>query len=122
MNFIKSTFVALLCFVSLFSVNAQTKNSEGKKIKTVYYYKFEGAKSLNEVSLLISDIYALKGVTEFKPEFKPESNLAQIIVVVTEKARTSEGDVLFEITDLKKILEKKGYKNLELTSEELPNQ
>src|ERR1035437_9444909 len=119
MNFFKSIFIVLLCFASFFNLTAQTKKPEGKKTKTVYYYKFEGAKSLNEVSTLSSDIYVLKGVTEFKPEFKPESNLAQIIVVVTEKARTSEGDVLFEITDLKKILEKKGYKNLELTSEEL---
>jgi hypothetical protein len=122
MNFIKSIFIVLLSFASIQGMTAQTKKPEGKKVKTVYYYKFEGAKSLNEVNLLGNDIYALKGVTEFKPEFKPESNLAQIIVVVTERTRTSESDKLFEITDLKNILTSKGYQNLELTSEELPIQ
>ena len=47
-----------------------------------------------------ADLFALKGVTEFKPIFKVETNLAQIIVVVVEKTRTPEGDVLFQITDL----------------------
>jgi hypothetical protein len=120
MNVFKSSFIILFCLASLFSATAQNKKPEGKKTKIVYYYKFEGAKSLNEVNLLSTDIYALKGVTEFKPEFKSESNLAQIIVVVNEKTRTSESDVLFEITDLKNILTNKGYQNLELTSEELP--
>lgn len=120
MNSLKAILVLLICITSLLSLNAQTGKPEGKQTKTVYYYKFEGAKSLNEVTLLSTDIYALKGVSEFKPEFKPESNLAQIIVVVKEKTRTSEGDVLFEITDLKNILTKRGYQNLELTSEELP--
>lgn len=120
MNCIKSIFIALLCLVSAFRMTAQTSKPEEKITKTAYYYKFEGAKSLNEVNLLGKEVNALKGVTEFKTEFKPESNFAQIIVVVMEKTRTSEGDVLFEITDLKKILEKKGYLNLELTSEELP--
>ena len=122
MNFIRSIFIALLCLTALFNASAQNKKPEGKDTKTVYYYKFEGAKSLNEVNLLGNDISALKGVTKFKPEFKPESNLAQIIVVVKEKTRTSEGDVLFEITDLKNILTNRGYQNLELTSEELPGE
>lgn len=119
MNCIKSIFIVLICFVFVYKTTAQTSKPEGKITKTAYYYKFEGAKSLNEVNLLSSDIYALKGVTELKTEFKPESSFAQIVVVVTEKTRTSEGDVLFETTDLKKILEKNGYQNLELTSEEV---
>ncbi len=119
MNFFRSICATLFCLTSILTATAQEKKPEGKLTKTVYYYKFEGAKSLEEVNKLSTELYALKGVTEFKPEFKPESNLAQIIVVVTERSRTSEGDVLFEITDLKNILETKGYKNLELTSEEL---
>lgn len=114
----------MLCLSFTYKTSGQNNEQNGKVhwkiIKTVYYYKFEGAKSIDEVNLLKSDVMALKGVNEFKSEFKPESNFAQIVVVVTEYARKSEGDVLFQITDLKKILEKKGYQNLVLTSEESP--
>lgn len=122
MNCIKSIFILLICLSFTFNLSAQTLKTDGKITKTVYYYKFEGAESLIEVNLLSKDILALKGVTEFKTEFKSETNFAQIVVVVTEKTRTSEGDILFEITDLKRILEKKGYRNLELTSEEITSQ
>ncbi len=121
MNIIKSVLIAVICFASSGIISAQTNHKpEKKKNKTVYYYKFEGAKSIEEVRRLEGDVYALKGVTEFKSEFKPETNLAQIIVVVLEKPRTTEGEILFQITDLKKILEKKGYVPLELVTEELP--
>ncbi|MES2139920.1 MAG: hypothetical protein V4511_09420 [Bacteroidota bacterium] len=120
MNCIKSVFIVFLCLFSMFGMTAQTSKQEGQITKTVYYYTFEGAKSLDEVNLLNNDVLALKGVTEFKSEFKAESGFAQIIVVVTEKTRTSEGEELFQTTDLKKILEVKGYQNLEMTTEELP--
>lgn len=121
MNRSKLFLTTLLVTVLTFQINAQNaKKAEAKTVKTVYYYQFEGAKSLNEVSALSKDVYALKGVTEFKPVFKAEKNMAQIIVVVTEKTRTSESDILFNVSDLKKVLEKKGYKNLEYISEELP--
>jgi copper chaperone CopZ len=116
---LKLLFISLLCFVAVCTSTAQTsKRGEGKIVKTAYYYQFEGAKSLSEVSALKAEVTKIKGVTEFKPVFKAESKAAQIIVIVTEKTRTSEGDKLFEITDLKKILEKKGYTNLEYTIEE----
>lgn len=120
MNRIK-TFMLLLLFVaSGYTVSAQnSKRPEGKTVKTAYYYQFEGAKSYDEVNALAKEVKALKGVTEFKPVFKPEGAVSQIIVVVTEKTRTSESEVLFEITDLKKILERKGYKNLNYTFEEV---
>ncbi|MCE9539456.1 MAG: hypothetical protein K8R85_09590 [Bacteroidetes bacterium] len=120
MNCIKSVFIVFLCLFSVFGMTAQTSKQEGQLTKTVYYYKFEGANSLDEVTLLNDDVLALKGVTDFKAEFKAESGFAQIIVVVIEKTRTSEGEVLFQTTDLKKILEVKGYQNLEMTTEDLP--
>lgn len=121
MNRIK-TF-ALLFMFALVGYSAQAQNSkrpEGQTVKTTYYYQFEGAKSYDEINALGKQVWALKGVTEFKPVFKSVGSTAQIIVVVTEKTRTSEADVLFEVTDLKKILERKGYKNLNYTFEELP--
>lgn len=122
MNTIKSMFLAVVCFTMAYATSAQTAKPEGLLSKTTYYYQFEGANSFEEVNRLSADIFALKGVTEFKPVYKSESNFAQIIVVVTEKTMTSESDVLFQITDLKKILEKKGYKNLEFTYEEVPSE
>lgn len=119
-----TTFFCVLFFTA-FAVksSAQTnKRPEGKTVKTVYYYQFEGAKSLDEVNNLSKDVYALKGVTEFKPVFKSEKKSAQIIVVVTEKTRTSESEEFFSITDLKKVLLNKGYTNLDYTFEELPVQ
>ncbi len=119
MSFIKSIFIVFLSLFSVLGMTAQTSKTEGKIKKTVYYYKFEGAKSLEEVKLLGDDVFALKGVTEFKTEFKAESGFAQIVVVVIEKTRTSEGEELFQTTNIKKILEQKGYLNLEMTTEEL---
>ena len=116
---IKSFFILLFCLNSVFIINAHSSIADGEMTKTIYYYKFEGAKSLDEVRLLGNAINALKGVTEFKSEFKPESGFAQIVVVVMEKTRTSEGEVLFQPTDLKKILEENGYLNLELETQEL---
>lgn len=119
---IKLLAILIISFCATINTSAQTssKKGEAKLTKTVYFYQFDGAKSLSEVAELKTEVTALKGVTEFKPVFKAEKNAAQIIVVVTEKARTSESEELFEITSLKKILEKKGYKNLEYTIEELP--
>jgi hypothetical protein len=123
MNRTKLLFATLFLIAFTFKgVSQNSKRPEGKTVKTVYYYQFEGAKSLEEINALSTEVTAVKGVAEFKPVFKPENNFAQIIVVVTEKTRTSESDILFEITDLKKILEKKGYKNLDYTSEELSAQ
>lgn len=120
MNRIKTLTLLLLFVATGYAVRAQnSKRPEGKTVKTAYYYQFEGAKSYDEVNALGKQVFALKGVTEFKPVFKSEGATSQIIVVVTEKTRTSESDVLFEITDLKQILERKGYKNLNYTFEEL---
>jgi len=119
MSCIKSIFIVFLSLFTVLGITAQTSKTEGQIKKTVYYYKFEGAKSLEEVKLLGDDVYALKGVTEFKTEFKAESGFAQIVVVVIEKTRTSEGEELFQTTNIKKILEQKGYLNLEMTTEEL---
>jgi hypothetical protein len=120
MKYFKLVLLAFSCFFLCSVSKGQSPKQNPKTTKTAYYYSFEGAKSLADVELLKDEIFALNGVTEFKPIFKFEKNSAQIIVVVEEKTRTSEGDKLFEITDLKKLLIKHGYVPLELTMESLP--
>lgn len=120
MKYLKLTFLAFSCFFICSVSKGQSAKQNPKTTKTAYYYSFEGAKSLSDVEVLKDELFALKGVTEFKPIYKFEKNAAQIIVIVQEKERTSEGDKLFEITDLKKILIKHGYAPLELTMESLP--
>lgn len=120
MKYLKLTFIVLSCFFICSVSKGQSSKQSPQITKTAYYYSFEGAKSLSDVEVLKDELFALKGVTEFKPIFKTEKNSAQIIVVVKEKKRTSEGETLFEITDLKKILIKHGYVPLELRTETLP--
>lgn len=122
MKYFKLAFLAFSCFFICSVSKGQSPKQNPPLTKTVYYYSFEGAKSLSDVELLKDELMALKGVTEFKPVFKPEKNSAQLIIVVKEKTRTSEGEKLFEITDLKKLLIKHGYVPLELTMESLPTE
>jgi len=120
MKYLKLTFIVLSCFFICSVSKGQSSKKNPQITKTAYYYSFEGARSLSDVEVLKDEVFALKGVTEFKPIFKTEKNSAQIIVVVKEKRRTTEGETLFEITDLKKILIKHGYVPLELRMETLP--
>ena len=120
MKYLKLTFIAFSCLFICSVSKGQSSKQNPQITKTAYFYSFEGAKSLSDVEILKDELFALKGVTEFKPIFKFENNSARIIVVVKEKMRTSEGDKLFEITDLKKILIKHGYIPIELTTEVLP--
>lgn len=113
-------FFLLGCSFLSTSIIAQSAKQNLTQTKTAYYYSFEGVKSLSDIENLKTDIFALRGVTEFKPVFKPENNIGQCIVVVTEKVMTSEGDKLFNITDLKKIIENHGFTPHELTIVPLP--
>ncbi|MBE7443508.1 MAG: hypothetical protein HS119_13755 [Flavobacteriales bacterium] len=112
--------VALICLVfSLFSFQLKAQ-SKPTLIKTKYAYTFSGEASSTTIENLTQEILNLKGVTTCKPVFKPEQHKGQIIVFVEEYTRTSEGDVLFEPTDLKKIIIKNGLLPDELITEEQP--
>jgi hypothetical protein len=112
--------VALICFIALTSILQLNAQSKSTLIKTKYAYTFSGEASTSTIENLTQEILNLKGVTTCKPVFKPEQNKGQIIVFVEEYTRTSEGDVLFEPTDLKKIIIKNGLVPDELITEEQP--
>jgi hypothetical protein len=89
--------------------------------KTMYSYTFSGVNSTTNIESLTNEVSNLKGVTTCKPILKLEQNNGQLIVVVEEYTRSSEGEVLFEPTDLKKIIIKNGLIPNELITEELKN-
>lgn len=120
MKYLKLTFLAFSCFFICSVSKGQSQKPNPQLTKTAYYYSFEGAKSLSDVELLKDELMALKGVIKFKPVFKSENKLAQIIVIVEEKKRIYESEKMFEITDLKKILIQHGFMPYELKIETLP--
>jgi len=112
--------ITLLCFIALTSIIQLKAQTKSILTKTKYAYTFSGEASISTIENLTQEILNLKGVTTCKPVFKPEQHKGQIIVFVEEYTRTSEGDVLFEPTDLKKIIIKNGLLPDELITEEQP--
>lgn len=112
--------VALICFIALTNTLQLKAQSKPTLIKTKYAYTFSGEASPSTIENLTQEVSNLKGVTACKPVFKPEQNTGQIFVFVEEYSRTSEGDILFEPTDLKKIIIKNGLVPVELITEEQP--
>ena len=114
---LRFTLICFIAFTFSIQLKAQVKPT---LVKTKYAYSFSGEASTSTIENLTQEVLNLKGVTTCKPIFKPEQNKGQIIVFVEEYTRTSEGDVLFEPTDLKKIIIKNGLVPDELITEELP--
>ena len=111
--------ITLLCFIALTSIIQLKAQTKSILTKTKYAYTFSGEASISTIENLTQEVSNLKGVTACKPLYKAEKNSGQLIVFVEEYSRTSEGDVLFEPTDLKKIIIKNGLIPDELISEVL---
>lgn len=113
------TYLLLTILLSFgLSIKAQNRST---LTKTMYSYTFSGVNSTSNIENLTNEVSSLKGVTICKPVLKLEQNIGQLIVVVEEYTRSSEGEVMFEPTDLKKIIIKNGLIPNELTTEELKN-
>jgi len=107
---------AMIVLFSLFS-KAQT-TAIPATIKKTFYYSFENVMSESQIERLKTDVYALKGVSEVKSEYKAEKGKGQIMVVVIEKQVTKESDKTFDIRDLKFAISNNQLTPLELTQEE----
>ncbi len=99
--------VVALLFFSNKSFSQQPTNNH--LIKTVYYYSFNAEINVVAMDKIEQEVKQLKGVTKVKIQFKPEKKIGELIVVVQEKKRSSEGDVLFQPVDLKRILSTNGF-------------
>jgi len=117
----QSHLLRLLVIFLLFSGTLKSQNNSvvPKTVKKTFYYSFENVQNISQVENLKNDVYALRGVSEVKSEYKPENGKGQIIVVVIEKERTRESDVLFDIRDLKHAIIKNNLTPYELTQEEM---
>jgi uncharacterized protein (DUF1919 family) len=79
---------------------------EGNDIQhQTYFYTVENVQSQEQLEQVVSSFEELKFVEKVKLNYKPEkAGKAQFIVYVSEPKRTSESQVMFELTDLKKII------------------
>ena len=99
----KKLYITLiLCFLSISISFGQEK--KGDDVRRTYYYSFSNVSSIDQVENLKEDIEELKSVVKVKTEYKVEKGAGQVVVVVLEKTRTSEGQVFFSITDLKRLI------------------
>lgn len=116
-TFLRVTLIFIVALTHSLQLKAQAKSTI---VKTKYAYTFSGEASTSTIDNLTQEVSNLKGVTACKPVYKAEKNSGQLIVFVEEYSRTSEGDILFEPTDLKKIIIKNGLIPDELITEQLP--
>ena len=100
----------LLCFLCAFAGNAQNAKNEAPKFTTTYYsFKIEEVSDQSRLSDCAEAIKQLRNVNEVKAKYKPESKTAELVIEVTEKARTSEGDQEFSLADVKKTIIRFGF-------------
>ena len=111
----------LLFFLLFLYAGAQAFAQHGRMHteKTVYYFAFNGAHSLQDVQLVRDSIMPLPGVIEFKPRYKPESGLSEIMVVVVEKLNGPEARPQFNEVRVKNILWSFGYSLTNLTTQHI---
>jgi hypothetical protein len=100
-------FISLTILLFSITYTAQAQ-SEPSLTKTLYTYSFTGLLETTDVSIVVKSVEDLKGVTSCKSVLKPERQSGQLIVIVEEYSRTSEGQEMFDITDLKKIIIENG--------------
>ena len=96
---------------------AQTTTTPQQEVTTMYYYDFSGELSTTTISQIETEVNQLVNVSEAKVKYKEEKQLGQLVVIVKEKPRKSEGDILFQPTDLKKIISQHGLMPKEIKFE-----
>jgi len=90
--------IPILCFTNYHSYAQTTNNQEVKT--TIYYYSFSGELSSSTLSEIETEAKQLTNVDEVKVKYKEENKLGQLIVIVKEKSRSSEGEKLLSKNNL----------------------
>ncbi len=115
-------FNPLVLFIHLFifgsgNLFSQATAISQQEVTTMYYYDFSGELSATSISQIETEVSQLVNVSEAKVKYKEEKQLGQLVVIVKEKPRKSEGDILFQPTDLKKIISQHGLMPKEIKFE-----
>lgn len=98
----KALIALVVSFLFVSTIVGQEKKAEN--IQRTFYYSFSNVSSMEQVDNLKKDIETLKSVVKVKTEYKVEKAAGQVVVIVIEQTRTSEGQVFFSITDLKRLI------------------
>lgn len=112
-----SFIVFLICLLSTTHIYSQ--NNQAKKTTTLYTYTFSGEMNGSSITQMETALQQLTNVTEAKVKYKEEKQQGQLMVIVKELPRKSEGDILFEPIDLKKTIAEFGLMPKEIHSETL---
>jgi hypothetical protein len=120
----KLPFLFALSILFITTISLKTKedkaiffesNDSLSKVKTICQYSFENVTDEMQIEKLKAEISLLKGVEEIKSVYKPEKKRGQITVIIVEPKRTSEGQVMFDITQIKKAIINQGLSPLDVT-------
>src|SRR5690606_27102461 len=87
-------FRSLICLLSTTHIYSQ--NNQAKKTTTLYTYTFSGEMNASSITQMETALQQLTNVTEVKVKYKEEKQQGQLMVIVKELPRKSEGDILFE--------------------------
>lgn len=118
MKFLKPLILFILLFIfGAIDLSAQATTTSQQEVTTMYYYDFSGALSATTIAQIETEVNQLVNVSETKVKYKEEKQLGQLVVIVKEKPRKSEGDILFQPTDLKKIISQHGLMPKEIRFE-----
>ena len=109
---IKSITTLLFLFLIIsYSTFSQDNSS---RVKTQYAYTLQNISSSEQISAIVSEIENLQFVEKVKVNMKDESSgKAQLIIYINEPARTSESQIMFQPTNLKKTIFIEGISLLE---------
>lgn len=110
---------SLLLITSAFTFSenkpfSEVQNQINSKVKTICNYSFENVTDEMQIEQLKAEISLLKGVEEIKSVYKPEKKRGQITVIIVEPKRTSEGQEMFDITQIKKAIINHGLSPLDV--------
>ncbi len=100
----KKLLTLFLFTLSLCGYAQAGKNDVLTYTTTYYSFKIEDVSDQNKLNECTEAVKQINSVTEAKVKYKPELKIAELIVVVTEKNKSSEGEEGFSPLDIKKTI------------------
>jgi hypothetical protein len=89
-------------------------NVAASKVRIICTYTFDGIKDEMQLERLKAELSSIQNVEGVKSYYKPEKGAAQLIVSIVENQRTSEADVTFDITLIKKAIIAHGFNPIDV--------